>query len=171
MLLGAAFVISLVAHWPAATAKVSAALTPALLIRTVIPGLIGYGLSTSLLLYAFAHTEAGIAAVLGSLSPVLILPMTWVAEGRRPSPQACIAALLSVLGSAIIVLWQDAFGSGDLEDRPESAERRNHSGSVHIIATNFACRGRRVEVRSVEYECPNLATVILHNEIVQLLDQ
>lgn len=104
-LLGAALVISLVALWPTATAKASVTLTPVLLIRTVIPGLIGYGVSTSLLLYAFAHTEAGIAAVLGSLSPVLILPMTWVAEGRRSSPQACIGALLSVLGSAIIVLW------------------------------------------------------------------
>lgn len=104
-LLGAALLISLTALWPASTAKTNAVLTPPLLFRAIIPGLIGYGVSTSLLLYAFAHTEAGIAAVLGSLSPILILPIAWVAEGRRPSPRASLGAVLSILGSAIIVLW------------------------------------------------------------------
>ena len=66
--------------------------------------LIGYYISTTLLLYALAHIEAGIAAVLGSLSPVLILPMAWIVEGRRPSLQASLGAFLSVFGCAIIVL-------------------------------------------------------------------
>ncbi|MEO9899508.1 DMT family transporter [Nisaea sp.] len=104
-LLGAALLISLAALWPDSTANANAVLTPTLLVRTIIPGLIGYGISTSLLLYAFAHTEAGIAAVLGSLSPILILPIAWIAEGRRPSHQAFFGALLSVLGCAIMVLW------------------------------------------------------------------
>jgi len=103
-LLGAAFVVSLIALWPFPNTREKATLTPALLLRTTTPGLIGYCISTTLLLYAFAHIEAGIAAVLGSLSPVLILPMAWIVEGRRPSLQASLGAFLSVFGCAIIVL-------------------------------------------------------------------
>lgn len=104
-LLGAAFVISLVGLWPAKLFRPHRGMTPALLGRTILPGFIGYGISSSLLLYAFAETDAGVAAVLGSLSPVLVLPILWIKEGQAPKPQALAGAVLTVLGTAVIVLF------------------------------------------------------------------
>lgn len=104
-LLGAAFIISVFALWPAKILRSQARMTPVLLGRTILPGFIGYGISSSLLLYAFAHSDAGIAAVLGSLSPVLVLPILWMKEGQAPRPLACAGALLAVLGTAVILLF------------------------------------------------------------------
>lgn len=50
-----------------------AELAPILLGQVILPGFLGYGISSSLLLYAFANLNAGIDAVLGSLSPVVVL--------------------------------------------------------------------------------------------------
>lgn len=103
-LLGAGMLISLIALWPAKSFRAQTQLSPYLLWRTILPGFIGYGISSSLLLYAFANLDAGIAAVLGSLSPVLVLPLLWLKEGHRPRFQAGAGALLSVAGTAVIVL-------------------------------------------------------------------
>ena len=103
-LLGAAFLISVVSLWPAKAFRTQAVLTPYLLGRTILPGFIGYGVSSTLLLYAFATLDAGIAAVLGSLSPVLVLPILWAKEGRVPRVQAILGAGLAVAGTAMIVL-------------------------------------------------------------------
>lgn len=104
-LLGAAFVISLVGLWPARLFRPQRGMTPALLGRTILPGFIGYGISSSLLLYAFALTDAGVAAVLGSLSPVLVLPILCAKERQAPRPQALAGAVLAVSGTAVIVLF------------------------------------------------------------------
>ena len=102
-LLGAALLISLVALWPAKMFKSRSELTPYLLGRTILPGFIGYGISSSLLLYAFANFDAGIAAVLGSLSPVLVLPILVLKEGVLPRPQAMLGAVMAVIGTGVIV--------------------------------------------------------------------
>ncbi len=78
-LLGAAFLISLVALWPADLFRPQTAVTPYLLGRTILPGFTGYGISSTLLLYAFATLDAGIAAVLGSYRRFLCCP----SFGRR----------------------------------------------------------------------------------------
>jgi drug/metabolite transporter (DMT)-like permease len=104
-LLGAAFVISIVALWPSNMFRGKTELSPSLLGQTILPGFIGYGVSSSLLLYAFANFDAGIATVLGSLSPVLILPILWLKEGSVPSGQAVLGALLAVFGTFIIVVF------------------------------------------------------------------
>ncbi|NKX36454.1 EamA family transporter, partial [Rhodobacteraceae bacterium R_SAG4] len=49
--------------------------------------------------------DAGVAAVLGSLSPVLVLPILWFKNGKRPHQTAIIGAGLAVAGTAIIVLF------------------------------------------------------------------
>ncbi len=103
-LLGAAFVISLVALWPMPAFRSKTEVRPGLLGRVILPGAIGYGLSSSLLLYAFANLEAGAAAVLGCLSPVLVLPILWAQHKRRPNAFALLGALLAVAGTAIIAL-------------------------------------------------------------------
>lgn len=103
-LLGAAFLISVVALWPARLFRPRARLTPALLGRTILPGVIGYVVSSSLLLYAFANFHAGLAAILGSLSPVIVLPILWLKEKRPPRPMAVLGALAAICGTAMIVL-------------------------------------------------------------------
>ena len=104
-LLGAAFLISIVALWPSKMFQSQSELSPRLLGRTILPGFIGYGVSSSLLLYAFANFDAGIAAVLGSLSPVLILPILWFKEGLMPRVQAVLGAVLAVAGTVVIVVF------------------------------------------------------------------
>lgn len=75
-----------------------------LALRTVVPGFLGYGVSSTLLLFAFTHLDAGLAAVLVSLSPVLVLPLLWAARGERPALQAAAGAVLAVAGGAVILL-------------------------------------------------------------------
>ncbi len=101
---GAAFVISLIGLWPAKATRPKTELTPKLLFATILPGFIGYGIATSLLLYAFANFHAGIAAVLGSLSPIIVLPIIWLKTGHPPHPIAWIGAATSIAGTAMIVL-------------------------------------------------------------------
>ena len=103
-LLGAALVISVMSLWPIAAFRPKTEMSPVLLGRTILPGFIGYGVSSTLLLYAFANFDAGIAAVLGSLSPVIILPILWFKDGKRPRLLAFVGALLAVVGTAIIVI-------------------------------------------------------------------
>lgn len=103
-LLGAAFLISVVALWPVKAFKSQTVVTPYLLGRTILPGFIGYGVSSTLLLYAFSTFDAGIAAALGSLSPVLVLPILWLKEGILPRPQAILGAVMAVIGTSVIVL-------------------------------------------------------------------
>ncbi|GAA6164370.1 DMT family transporter [Pelagimonas sp. KU-00592-HH] len=104
-LLGAAFLISCVALWPARVFRSDAEMTPGLLGRVVLPGVIGYVVSSSLLLYAFAHFHAGLAAVFGSLSPVLVLPILWLKDGRPPKPAAVLGAIGAIVGAGIVVLF------------------------------------------------------------------
>ncbi|MBO9478956.1 DMT family transporter [Shimia sp. R11_0] len=103
-LLGAATLISLMALWPKPAFRAHTRLSYALVGRTILPGVIGYILASSLLLYAFAHLDAGIAAVLGSLSPVLILPILWWKEKHRPHHCTIAGALIAVTGTALIAL-------------------------------------------------------------------
>ncbi|WP_294222520.1 DMT family transporter [uncultured Shimia sp.] len=103
-LIGAAVLISILAFWPGAAVRAQSPVSPTLLGRTILPGFIGYVVSSSLLLYAFTQLDAGIAAVFGSLSPVLILPILWWKDRQRPHSHAIIGALLTVLGTAVIAL-------------------------------------------------------------------
>lgn len=53
-LLGAALIISVIGLWPTKALRGKTDLSPGLLGRTILPGFIGYGVSSTLLLYAFA---------------------------------------------------------------------------------------------------------------------
>lgn len=75
-----------------------------LALRALVPGILGYGVSSTLLLFAFTHLDAGLAAALGSLSPVLVLPLLWAVRGERPAPSAAAGAGLAVAGGAVILL-------------------------------------------------------------------
>ncbi|SDR30849.1 DMT family transporter [Pseudovibrio sp. Tun.PSC04-5.I4] len=101
---GAAFVVSLVGLMPLAAVRPIAKMNWLLLLRVSVPGFIGYGISVLLLLYAYAHYDAAIATVLGSLSPVFILPLLWFRTGNMPHPLAWGGAILSLSGATVILL-------------------------------------------------------------------
>ena len=103
-LIGASIIISVVALWPVNIFQPHCEPTPYLLGRTILPGFIGYGVSSTLLLYAFANYNTGIVAVLGSLSPVLVIPILWVKEGKTPKLEAILGAIIATSGTAIIIL-------------------------------------------------------------------
>ncbi len=104
-LTGAAFLISLIALWPFSGFRSDTEMTPLLLFRVILPGFIGYGVSSSLLLYAFANFNAGLAAILGSLSPVLVLPLISLKTGVMPHPLAWAGAVLAIAGTALMILY------------------------------------------------------------------
>ncbi|MTH98236.1 DMT family transporter [Roseibium sp. RKSG952] len=104
-LLGAAFIISIASIWPTAAVRRGAELTPPLLVQTLVPGIIGYVVASSFLIYAFATLNAGIAAVLGSLSPVFVLFVLWLKQRRMPNRQALVGASVTVSGIAVILLY------------------------------------------------------------------
>lgn len=60
-------------------------------------------IGVSLLLWAFAHGDVGIASILASTTPVLILPWLWYRTGERPAAGAWIGALIAVLGTVAIL--------------------------------------------------------------------
>ncbi|RED14225.1 EamA family transporter [Pontivivens insulae] len=101
---GAALIISVIGLWPSAIFRSEAEMTPSLLAQTILPGFIGYVLSSSLLLFALAHFDAGIATVLASLSPILVIAIVGLRDRLIPPWPAIVGAALAVLGSAIIVL-------------------------------------------------------------------
>ncbi|NRG17910.1 DMT family transporter [Rhizobiales bacterium] len=100
---GGAFAISLIALWPAKSFEPLLKPDARLVAWTILPGVMGYVVAVSLLLYALANFNTGIAAVLGSLSPVLILPMIWLISGASPRVEAWAGALLVVCGIALII--------------------------------------------------------------------
>jgi drug/metabolite transporter (DMT)-like permease len=84
------------------TVRSSAPLTPRLVGQVALSGLVGMGLGMTFLLHALAHGPAGLVSTLSATSPVLILPVLWVATKERPAPGAWIGAFLAVLGAACI---------------------------------------------------------------------
>lgn len=68
----------------------------------IVPGLLGYVVASTLLLYAIRNGSAGVAAEIASTVPVLSLPMIWLVTKKRPSPAAWLGAAL-VVGGAIVI--------------------------------------------------------------------
>ncbi|WP_299873806.1 DMT family transporter [uncultured Sulfitobacter sp.] len=100
---GAAVLIALAAPVLGARLATGAAKTPGMIAAAAVPGLMGYVLCSSLLLYALANMDAAVASVLGSLSPVLVLPILWRRNGARPTARSAGGALACCLGIALIL--------------------------------------------------------------------
>ncbi len=75
-----------------------------LFIHAITPGLLGFVVAVSLQLYAVRWMDTGIAVVLGSAAPVIMLPMIWMVTGSRPRLLAWIGAFLALAGIALILL-------------------------------------------------------------------
>jgi drug/metabolite transporter (DMT)-like permease len=99
---GSAAVLSLVALWPAKIFRPENPVTPVLAAQAIVPGILGYVVATTLLLFALRGYNAGIVVALGSTAPVMILPILWAKSGEPPRPAAWIAAALVVSGSALV---------------------------------------------------------------------
>jgi drug/metabolite transporter (DMT)-like permease len=65
--------------------------------------LVAIVIGVSLLLWAFARGDIGVASILSSTTPVLILPWLWYQTKERPAAGAWIGALVAVLGTAAII--------------------------------------------------------------------
>jgi len=70
--------------------------------KTAISGLLAMGIGMTLVLFALTGGQVGVVTVLSSISPILVLPMLWVTTKQTPTPGAWIAAVLVVIGSALI---------------------------------------------------------------------
>jgi drug/metabolite transporter (DMT)-like permease len=64
---------------------------------------IAMALGMTLILQAMRDGQAGLVAVLSSVTPVLILPLLWLVYRRRPALGAWVGASLAVLGTALIL--------------------------------------------------------------------
>lgn len=88
-------------HPPRADNK-SIPLTRKLMWQTGMSGIMGMALGMTFLLFALAHGPAGLVSTLSATSPILILPILWIATRERPAPGAWAGAFLAVLGVACI---------------------------------------------------------------------
>ncbi len=69
----------------------------------IFPGLLGYVVAVSLLLIGLRIQNAGIVTVLGSLAPVMMMPMLWLLGTRNLPLPAWGGAGLAVAGSALLI--------------------------------------------------------------------
>lgn len=60
-------------------------------------------LGMTLILYALRYGDAGMVAILSSVSPVVVLPLLWLVYKRSPAWGAWLGALLTVAGTEIIL--------------------------------------------------------------------
>jgi drug/metabolite transporter (DMT)-like permease len=101
---GAALIITVIAIWPARAFSPNVERTGGIVLRAIFPGILGYVVAVSLLLYALRHGSIGVAAVLGSTAPVMMLPMIWFANKQRPPLSAWAGAVLVVAGIGIMLV-------------------------------------------------------------------
>jgi len=87
---------------PGRNAQPVTPLNPKLLWLTSLSGILGMAVGMTFLLFALAHGPAGIVSTLSATSPVLILPILWIATREKPAPGAWLGAFLAVIGVAFI---------------------------------------------------------------------
>lgn len=80
----------------------AAPLTPRLVAQVALSGLVGMALGMTFLLRALAFGPAGVVSTLAATSPVLVLPVLWIATKECPAPGAWLGALLAVAGVGCI---------------------------------------------------------------------
>lgn len=71
--------------------------------NTFFSAAVAMALGMTLILSAMREGDAGLVAVLSSVSPVLLLPLLWLVYRRRPAAGAWLGAGLAVLGTALIL--------------------------------------------------------------------
>lgn len=72
--------------------------------RVISSGVLGMGVGMSLLLWAFNMAPLGIVVILSATTPVIVLPILWLTTKQRPSAVSAMAALVVVIGTAMIFM-------------------------------------------------------------------
>jgi drug/metabolite transporter (DMT)-like permease len=60
-------------------------------------------LGMTLLLWAIGHGDTGVATILSATTPVIMLPLLWITIRQAPAPGAWLGALLTVVGTALLI--------------------------------------------------------------------
>ncbi|WAJ29735.1 DMT family transporter [Antarcticirhabdus aurantiaca] len=82
----------------------AARLSPGAMGLAVASAFVGTTLGMSLLMAALTTGDVGVVSTLASTTPVLILPLVWLREKRRPPAPAWAGAVLAIAGTALIGL-------------------------------------------------------------------
>ncbi len=98
----AAFCYLILGFFPLAVTRAQASITRDDVVRTVSSGILGMGLGTTFLLIGLRASNAGVAATLMSLSPVLILPLLWIISRQPPTLFSWVGAACAAIGSALL---------------------------------------------------------------------
>lgn len=77
--------------------------TPRVLAQTALSGFVGMAVGMTFLLLALRLGDVGMVAILSSVTPILILPLLWIFLRRPPAKGAWFGAVLSVVGTALIL--------------------------------------------------------------------
>ncbi len=85
-------------------AKTQQALTSKVLAMVAFNALLSMGIGMTLILQALKQGDAGMVAMLSSVSPVLLVPLLWLVYRRRPAFGAWLGAALTVGGTILILL-------------------------------------------------------------------
>ncbi|WP_417676115.1 DMT family transporter [Roseibium sp.] len=99
----AAVLIVFLGFLPIRGARTETVASLSLILRAVLPGLLGYVCAVSLLLFAFSQGHAGVVAVLGATAPVLMLPMLWLTGTGTIPWTAWVGAVVTTAGTAILI--------------------------------------------------------------------
>jgi drug/metabolite transporter (DMT)-like permease len=86
-------------------ARASQSPTLRVLAQTGLNGFIAMGIGMTLVLLALEKGDVGMVAILSSVSPILVLPLLWLQLKRAPAPGAWLGAVLTVLGT-VLILWR-----------------------------------------------------------------
>ncbi|RJP71028.1 MAG: DMT family transporter [Comamonadaceae bacterium] len=97
----AAHAVLLAVGWPGARARAPMRWSDAGLI--FLSAAVAMALGMTLILAAMRDGQAGLVAVLSSVTPILILPLLWLVYRRRPAAGAWLGAVLAVAGTAMIL--------------------------------------------------------------------
>lgn len=99
--LGAFFFMALLALPATRSPRLPSRSDLGLILASALTGMV---LGMVLMMAALSSGQVGVVATLTSTTPVMILPMVWLATRRAPAPRAWAGAGLAVAGSALISL-------------------------------------------------------------------
>lgn len=80
--------------------------------RLLVLAALNIGFFQALLFIAAYRLPGGMAAVIGSIQPLLIMAMAWLMDRRRPAALAITASIFAVLGMAALLLSATAVMDG-----------------------------------------------------------
>jgi drug/metabolite transporter (DMT)-like permease len=85
-------------------AKVHHPMTWLMMYKTTSNAVLGMGVGMTCLMMALRYGDISIVSVLSAVTPVLILPLLWWYTKQAPAVGAWIGAILTILGTGLIVL-------------------------------------------------------------------